>query len=185
MSEIVLVTGGARSGKSRFAEQLLQGENGPGSVLYLATAQAFDAEMKQRIARHRQQRPASWRTVEATERLLEPCREFWREADALLLDCLTLFLTNLLLPVPETEIAACGAAIEATAMQEIAALIGACRKDGKKLVMVTNEVGSGLVPEYPLGRVFRDLAGRVNQQTAAWADSVYVLISGLPLQLKG
>lgn len=162
--------GGARSGKSAFAERLA-GECGE-PVLYVATATAGDAEMAERIALHRAQRPASWRTVESPTGVAERVDREVGDAATVLVEDLTLLLSNLM---AEGE----GGA-EAQAIADVNALLGV----SQHLVLVSNEVGMGLVPPYPLGRVFRDALGRLNQSAAAACGEVYLLIAGLPLQLK-
>jgi adenosylcobinamide kinase / adenosylcobinamide-phosphate guanylyltransferase len=166
---VTLVLGGARSGKSRYAERLVEDAARGGT--YCATAEARDAEMAARIAAHRARRGPFWRTVEAPLRLVpaiasEPTRE-----RPLLIDCLTLWLSNLLLagrPVAE----------------EAAALCSALQLAPGSVVLVANEVGMGLVPETRLGREFRDAAGRLHQEVAALADRVVFVAAGLPLLLK-
>jgi adenosylcobinamide kinase / adenosylcobinamide-phosphate guanylyltransferase len=164
-----LVLGGARSGKSRYAERLVEGTAIRGT--YCATAEEGDAEMAERIAAHRARRGPFWRTVE-TPLALAPTilKEATRERP-LLVDCLTLWLSNLLLA---------GRPIDA----EAGALCGALREAAGPVVLVANEVGMGLVPETPLGRRFRDAAGCLNQQVAALADRVVFVAAGLPLVLK-
>ncbi len=162
----VLVLGGARSGKSTFAEQLASSLEPP--VLYLATATASDDEMAERIAQHRARRPADWRTVESPRTLEVPLGG----ARTVLVEDLTLLLNNLMLETPEDA--------EARARAEIDSLLQAeCN-----VVLVSNEVGMGIVPDTPLGRVFRDSLGRLNQHAAARVSEVYFLVAGLPLQLK-
>jgi adenosylcobinamide kinase/adenosylcobinamide-phosphate guanylyltransferase len=161
--------GGARSGKSRYAERLVEG--GAPAGTYCATAEAGDAEMAERIAAHRARRSPFWRTVEEPLALAPVIAGEATSERPLLVDCLTLWLSNLLLA---------GKSVDA----EAAMLCGALRQAGGPVVLVANEVGLGLVPETPLGRQFRDAAGRLNQQVAALADRVVFVAAGLPLVLK-
>ena len=170
---ITLVLGGVRSGKSRYAQQLAaQAER----VTVIATAQAHgDEEMEERIARHCAERPAHWRTVEEPLELSGAIRTAAVECDLILVDCLTLYAANLLDRFPEDR-----GSIEAAFRELLESLGGSdCR-----VVLVANEVGSGIVPEYPSGRRFRDLAGELNQRVAAVADRVLLMVAGLPLVLK-
>ncbi len=175
---VILVTGGARSGKSAFAEAYLS--SCPGRKTYVATAQAEDDEMKIRIALHRRRRPISWRTVEVPKDLPARMPDILEQADAVLVDCLTLYFSNYLL--------ACEGdgeeAVIAGALEEMAAIIAAAEERGKTLVLVTNEIGCGLVPMNPLGRLYRDLIGKINQYAAARADAVYWTVSGIPVEIK-
>jgi adenosylcobinamide kinase/adenosylcobinamide-phosphate guanylyltransferase len=167
-AKITLVLGGARSGKSRYAESLIAALPPPWT--YVATAEAGDAEMAERIATHRARRGPNWRTIEVTHNLdhvLAACR-----SDPVLVDCLTLWLSNLML--------ADGAVEEEMMRVEKALLLATAPK-----VVVSNEVGSGIVPEYPLGRRFRDAQGIFNQRIAALADRVVLVVAGLPMPLKG
>jgi adenosylcobinamide kinase/adenosylcobinamide-phosphate guanylyltransferase len=169
LAVLVLVTGGARSGKSRVAEQRLA-ELAEPPWTYLATGEGLDDEMRERIRRHQSRRGAEWRTEEAPR---DPARIFSTNVRAILLDCLTLWLSNRLLDgLSDDEI-----------FGEADQLVTAAQKV-PVVVMVTNEVGAGLVPENPLGRRFRDLAGWVNQRVAAAADEVVLVACGLPLKLK-
>lgn len=173
MSKIVLFTGGARSGKSHRAEQYAArlSEN----VLFVATAEARDDEMRERIELHRRRRAAGWRTLEqplaaaAALSVLET-------GSVVLLDCLALLVSNLLLANEQDP----APAIEA----EIAQLVAAANQHALTLIVVTNEVGMGIVPAYPLGRVYRDLLGRANQRIAAAAAEVYLCVCGIPVDLR-
>jgi len=165
-----LVLGGARSGKSRYAEQLV--EHAACCGTYCATAEAADAEMAERIAAHRGRRGPFWRTVEVPLALARAISTEASPKRPLLVDCLTLWLSNLLLAGLEPE-------------EEEDGLCRALRAADGPVVLVSNEVGMGLVPETPLGRQFRDAAGRLNQQVAALADRVIFVAAGLPLVLKG
>jgi len=167
---VTLVLGGARSGKSRHAEALILGA--AASATYIATAEPGDAEMAARIAEHRARRGAFWRTVEEPLDLAAAIRAYTDPARPILVDCLTLWLSNLL-----------GAG--RVVAHESETLCAALRDAGGPVVLVANEVGLGLVPETPLGRAFRDAAGRLNQQVAALADRVVFVAAGLPLVLKG
>lgn len=181
---LVLVTGGARSGKSRFAEELAGQGRQP--VLYLATAEAGDDEMRVRIREHQRRRPRDWRTIEATREVGRALAGVPGPPGTVLLDDLGLMVTNRLLDLcgdakPNHEtVAALDAAIE----DEIDELRAAQAAGGWDLIVVTNEVGLGIVPATPLGRVFRDALGRANQSLAAHADEVYLLVAGIPLRLK-
>jgi adenosyl cobinamide kinase/adenosyl cobinamide phosphate guanylyltransferase len=166
--KLTFVLGGARSGKSRYAESLFADERPPWA--YIATAEAGDEEMAARIAEHRRRRGRNWQTVEAPLELgaaLTTCRTM-----PVLIDCLTLWLSNLMLA--QTDIEA-----------ETARFERALLSSDAPVVLVANEVGSGIVPEHPLGRRFRDLQGILNQRIAARADRVILLVAGLPLALKG
>jgi len=165
---LTLVMGGARSGKTGFAEQLTE-EAAPSRV-YIATGQAFDAEMAERIALHQAARGAGWRTIEAP---LDPVSalEQITVGEAVLLDCLTLWLSNLMHHDRHID-------------THTAHLLDAATRCAAPVIMVSNEVGLGLVPETPLGRVFRDAQGRLNQHVADRADRVAFVAAGLPLWLK-
>jgi adenosylcobinamide kinase / adenosylcobinamide-phosphate guanylyltransferase len=167
---LTLVLGGARSGKSRHAESLITAAAAP-PWIYVATAQALDVEMTERIAQHRERRGAGWQTLEAPQDLAGAIGAAPADA-ALLVDCLTLWLTNRMLA--EADIAADTAAVE-TAL---------ARRRGPS-VLVSNEVGSGIVPDNALARRFADEQGRLNQRIAARAERVVLLVAGLPLTLKG
>lgn len=182
---VTLILGGARSGKSAYAERLA-GESGR-PVLYIATATAGDDEMAARIARHRAQRPGDWRTVEAPVDVAEAVRGNAGRGDAVLLDCLTLWVSNVMLretgsatEIPMDSLAA----IEARLVREALALVDEARQRDLSLALVSNEVGMGVVPAFPLGRQFQDVLGRVNQAVAGAADAVILMIVGLPVDLR-
>jgi adenosylcobinamide kinase/adenosylcobinamide-phosphate guanylyltransferase len=168
---LVLITGGARSGKTGVALRRLRELAPEPPWAYVATGEAGDDEMAQRIARHRAERGPGWQTVEASR---DPARAFSTNVRAFLLDCLTLWVSNRMLD----------GASDAEILDEARALVEAARRAGSPVVMVTNELGAGIVPETPLGRRFRDVAGWVNQQVAAAADEVLLVACGLPLRLK-
>ncbi|AFC33042.1 Adenosylcobinamide-phosphate guanylyltransferase [Paenibacillus mucilaginosus 3016] len=173
----VLVTGGARSGKSGFAERHAARLGARG--LYIATSQAYDDEMRERIALHRQSREAQafpWTTAEepyVLSALLQEARE-----PVVLVDCLTLWLSNWLLRLEQEPDA------QRLLEEKIEELARAFERAERPVILVTNEVGYGLVPEYKLGRIFRDLSGRMNQRLARSADQVFLVTSGIPLELK-
>ena len=184
--KFIFVTGGARSGKSAFAEKtaLASGKK----VIYLATATVEDEEMAQRVERHRRRRPLCWETVEEP---LDPAGVIARHnspAKFILLDCLALFLNNLLradaAPDGDGEINSFSGADEKRVLDAVRLLGETIRKSAADVLVVTNEVGWGLVPAYPLGRLYRDLLGLANQQLAALADAVYLVVCGIPLQIK-
>jgi adenosylcobinamide kinase/adenosylcobinamide-phosphate guanylyltransferase len=165
----ILVLGGARSGKSAFAQKAAESANG-GHLVLIAAGQAFDDEMAERIARHQAERGESWTTVEAPLALAEAIAALPADAVAVV-DCLTLWLSNLMLDQRDVGAAA----------TELVAAVAACPA---RLWLVSNEVGLGLVPETPLGRRFRDEAGRLHQRLAQAVDEVYFIAAGLPLRLK-
>jgi adenosylcobinamide kinase/adenosylcobinamide-phosphate guanylyltransferase len=173
MAGTIFVTGGARSGKSRLAEELAQAYGAP--LGYIATGMAGDAEMAERIERHRARRGPAWRTIEEPEDLAGTVRQNQGSCNALLVDCITLWLTNLLLKYGD------GALV----LREVETLARLIPNLEKPLILVSNEVGMGIVPENGLARSFRDLAGEANEMLARAADEVYVMFSGLPLKLKG
>jgi adenosylcobinamide kinase/adenosylcobinamide-phosphate guanylyltransferase len=185
MGNITLITGGARSGKSTYAEKMASGISE--KVLYIATAVAFDLEMEERIAVHRKSRPQEWSTYEGykdIDKVIEDAACY----DVILLDCVTVMLTNLLwefpgmsFEIPSREVLA---EAEEYVGHEFKKLLGAAGKYHGNLIMVTNELGSGLVPESPIARSFRDIAGRINQLIAAHSQEVYLTVCGIPIKIK-
>ena len=171
---IVLVTGGARAGKSDFALKLAE-QADIRQRLFVATAVACDRQMRDRIIRHRKARNGQWVTLEEPmdlpERLPKP---HLTPGSLILFDCLPTFITNLLLARRS----------HAEIQSRVQALLKACRRPGLSAIFVTNEVGLGIVPNHPLGREFRDLLGTVNQRMARVADWVYLLVAGIPVRLK-
>lgn len=165
----LLVLGGARSGKSRYAQARMEAMGG--KLAFIATAQAHDAEMEERIARHRADRDDRWMTIEAPFDLAGAVAQAAQQADAVLVDCLTLWLSNLLLAGQDVESA--GAALE-----------DAVIASPKPVVMVANEVGLGIVPDNALARRFRDEAGWLNQKLTRISGEVVLVTAGLPLVLK-
>lgn len=171
---VTLVLGGVRSGKSRYAQRLAERRQ---RVAFVATAERRDdPEMTAKIEHHRSERPAHWITIEESLHLGEAIQSSSKDHDVVLIDCLTLFASNLL--------EACSGD---RAMQHlhIDQLCSALQSAPCSIVLVSNEVGSGVVPAYELGRQFRDLVGEINQRVASVADEVFVMIAGLPFPLKG
>lgn len=177
-AEITLILGGVRSGKSAYAEKLA-GDWGA-NVLYIATAEAGDAEMSARIEAHQRARPATWQTLEAPLEVGAALAGWPAAPAALLLDCLTLLVSNLVLKLEQEP----QAAIEAAVLAEVDAILSARQRLAVPLVVVSNEVGLGVVPPYRLGRIYRDALGRANQRLAAKADRVLLMVAGLPLVVK-
>jgi adenosylcobinamide kinase/adenosylcobinamide-phosphate guanylyltransferase len=170
---VTLVLGGVRSGKSHYAQQL--GEHAS-RVVFVATAQAYDDEMRGKVERHRQNRPQHWQTVEEPLALAEAIDRHGSASDLIIIDCLTFFAANLLDAQGDNQALIAG---------PISALCQALQSPPCPVVLVSNEVGSGVVPEYPSGRRFRDLLGEMNQNVAVVASNVLLLVAGLPLVLKG
>jgi len=175
--QIILLLGGARSGKSHYAQQLA-GQLG-GKVLFIATGEALDEEMQARIAEHKKARPKNWRTLEIPAGIGKGIEKGIGDAEIVLIDCLTLLVSNLLRDEPDYPEA------EKRAMSEINELIAAMNKLDASFIIVSNEVGMGLVPETRLGRIYRDLLGKANQLLANHATEVYLMVACLPVRVKG
>jgi adenosylcobinamide kinase/adenosylcobinamide-phosphate guanylyltransferase len=180
---ITLVTGGARSGKSSFGESLLKDFL---KVLYIATSIPFDEEMRERVRKHKDQRPGYWDTLEAYKNFKDEFSNIaYHEYDGIILDCITIMISNILLESFNEDKENDYGLIEDKIIYQVDELIEVLKNAGCKVVIVTNEVGSGIVPENKLSREFRDIAGRVNQRIAKAADEVYLVVSGLPVKIKG
>jgi adenosylcobinamide kinase/adenosylcobinamide-phosphate guanylyltransferase len=181
---VTLVTGGARSGKSAFAERLAADGRRP--VVYLATARGEDDEMRARIAEHRRRRPPDWRTVEAPVEVARALAPLPPGVGTVVLEDLGLLVSNLLFALTgglEPTSDAVGR-LDAAVAEEVDALHERRVAGGWDLIVVTNEVGWGIVPASPVARIFRDALGRANQELAARADAVYLLVAGIPLRVK-
>lgn len=178
--QLIFILGGARSGKSAYAQRLAE-ELGGASVTYVATAEAGDEEMRARIETHRADRPAGWRTVEAPRLASLDLATATADAQVVLLDCVTLLVSNAVIAAGDEVSSAAG---DAATQREIDALLTAYGAGDATWIVISNEVGMGLVPPYPLGRVYRDALGRANQQIAAVADRVLLLVAGIPWELK-
>jgi adenosylcobinamide kinase / adenosylcobinamide-phosphate guanylyltransferase len=178
MSRLIYISGGCRSGKSAYAQSLA--ENTPGRRAYLATCPLIDTEMEQRIALHRQQRAdREWETIEAPLDLagaIEQAENF----DVLLIDCLTLWVNNLLYEAEQKGVSLS----EQMISKQCTELVAVCRKRNQTIIFVSNELGMGLVPADPLSRRYRDCLGRCNQTIAKLANEAVFMVSGIPLTLK-
>lgn len=183
---VTLIVGGARSGKSSYAEKLCK--NTGNDICYLATAKITDDDMADRIKKHIAQRPTSWKTIEQYSNFngLKKDKAFI-ESSIFLLDCVTIMITNIMFD-QKIDYDTCSSEeldqVESVVFSEVTDLINVMRQYNKTLFLVSNEVGSGIVPSYRLGSIFRDIAGRVNQFIAREADEVYNVICGLPQRLK-
>lgn len=173
----ILILGGVRSGKSHFAQELATRLSD--KVLFVATGEALDKEMQTRIEAHIKARPKSWRTLEAPTDIGNLIDKQIQDAEVVIIDCLTLLLSNLLKGKPDYQEA------EKRIAAEIDQLISCVDKSNVSFIVVSNEVGMGLVPENKLGRIYRDLLGKANQLIAQHSSEVYFMISGLPVKIKG
>lgn len=187
---MILITGGARSGKSSFGESLLISQK---NVLYIATAIAFDNEMKQRIKKHQQRRNKDWETLEAFKAVGDKILSLNKGYDGIILDCITVMITNLLIQdtpnFNERDYNKLDYKVEETKiLYEIKNLVAALKemeiKYNTKVVLITNEIGLGIVPEKKLSREFRDIAGRINQYLASESNEVFLIVSGIPVKIK-
>jgi adenosylcobinamide kinase / adenosylcobinamide-phosphate guanylyltransferase len=186
MGKMTFITGGARSGKSTFAEDMLKNED---SVVYIAAGIAFDDEMKDRIARHKAKRNPAWITVENYKNLDIILKEKLKDKKFILIDCLTIMVSNLMILENDIDWDIIDIntvnTIEGNILAEINKLLKIVNGFSGKTIIVSNEVGMGVVPPAPLGRYYRDIAGRINQIVAEAAHTVYFIVSGIPVKIKG
>jgi len=183
MKKAILIIGGARSGKSRFAQEL--GRKLGGAVLFVATAEAGDPEMCQRIEEHRKERPAAWHTLEVTCHVGNRIKQEIGEAQVVVVDCVTLLVSNIFSQYNDQTLERIEESVlEEQVMAEISKLVECMRKIDASFVIVSNEIGLGLVPTTRVGRLYRDLLGKANQMLAQCADEVYLMVAGLPVKIK-
>ena len=182
-SQIILCSGGARSGKSEFAERLALAT--AGRKAYVATGQAFDEEMIDRIKKHQERRGEIWNNFEVPLHLAKEWQNISQTADVILIDCLTMFTTNHMMAHGSIQGQQDANQLEATVLAELETLLAAIKScEGKTVIFVTNEIGLGIVPDNKLARYFRDIAGRVNRTVATAADKLYLTLSGVTIELK-
>ncbi len=182
MGKIILISGGQRSGKSTFGEDLLKNKE---NVLYIATAKVLDSEMEERVRRHKERRCSSWETFEGFQNLEEAIRA--TDKGFVLLECIGTMVTNLLFNY-EVDFESIDSkkleSIEENIRKEVISAVEAAVEMNKEMIVITNEVGLGLVSEYKLGRIFTDILGRVNQDLGKICTEAYFMSCGLPLKLK-
>lgn len=191
MGKLTLILGGARSGKSTFAEKCAM-EVGGEKVLYVATSETKDEEMEKRVIKHRAERSSAWETIEAPRNVAQAIRRARSEARVILLDCMTFLVANHLMdaaapeddPFDDPSADPFDAEIEANVVAEVEALVDYVQEADVELLVVSNEVGLGVVPPYELGRAYRDILGRANQILARHAHEVQLLVAGIPMQIK-
>jgi len=176
VKQIILLLGGARSGKSYYAQQLAA-ELGD-KVLFVATGEALDEEMEARIKQHKKDRPQTWKTLEVTTGIGKAIEKHIGDAEVVVIDCITLLISNLIQGKSKDS------GKETRVKSEITKLIQTMDRLEADFVIVSNEVGMGLVPDNKLGRIYRDLLGKANQQLANHATEVYLMLACLPLQVK-
>ena len=180
---ITLITGGARSGKSSFAQGLALNSGEP--VLFVATATADDEEMRQRIEQHQKTRPNSWETLEAPSHIGSQILRNTGKNRMVIIDCITLLLNNIFMQYfPDTEGQLDASLVEKEIIAELDELIDCINHIDADFIIVTNEVGLGIVPADRMSRLYRDLLGKANQMLAQHADKVYLMVAGIPLLLK-
>ena len=180
MGQITLILGGARSGKSSYAQELAE-ESGK-SVTFLATAQALDEEMSGRIQKHKAERPVHWQTLEVPLDIASHIKEI--QSEVVILDCITLLVSNLLMQFVKDDLVEEAPFMQAV-QKEMEELLSAIRASTQDWMMISNEVGLGLVPPYQMGRVYRDGLGWANQHLAREAEKVIFMVAGVPMVIKG
>ncbi len=187
MGKCILITGGARSGKSSFSEELAKSYGS--KILYIATAVAFDGEMKDRIRKHQEVRPKNWTTIESYKDVSKIIESYGDKYNCILLDCITVMLTNLMMEYFNYDMEYLGTKdynkVEVFLKSQIDEMIDAIADANVDTILVTNELGWGIVPENPVARAFRDIAGRMNQIIGRRADQVYLTVCGIPMKIKG
>jgi adenosylcobinamide kinase/adenosylcobinamide-phosphate guanylyltransferase len=181
MGKLILLLGGARSGKSSYAEKLARQQDG--QVAYIATAEGLDNEMVSRIKNHKKTRPNQWITYEIPTSVGDTFRQYIEQTDLVILDCLTMLVSNLLIHPADAEQDIDEQEATRVINKEITELITLINDNEATWIVVTNEVGLGLVPPYPLGRVYRDQLGWVNREFAAVANEVYFMVAGIPVPI--
>lgn len=179
-SSITLLLGGARSGKSSYAQKLA--EDSGKSVTFLATAQAFDEEMSARIQKHQAERPANWETLEVPLEIASHVKQI--KSEVIILDCITLLASNLMMQFVKDDLVEEVPYMKAV-QAEMDGLLSAIDASNRHWIIVSNEVGLGLVPPYQMGRVYRDAIGGANQRLAREADTVIFMVAGIPMTVKG
>jgi len=180
MSKLVFILGGARSGKSSYAQKLAQGSGK--SVTFIATGQALDEEMSARIKKHRKDRPVNWVTLEIPLNIAETLRTNPIKTDVVLLDCITLLVNNLFMQYGENDLVDEKESMRA-AQKEVDGLLAWIREQKQDWIVISNEVGSGVVPAYQMGRAYRDILGWANQRLAHEADETYWMVAGIPVPI--
>ena len=180
MSKVIMITGGVRSGKSKYGEKLFDTDD----VLYIATNHFVDDEMKKRIEIHKEFRNKNWGLLEQYKNLVTAVKN--RGEKNIFLDCVTALVTNFLFEEnPDDQPLEYFEKVQKKIDNELTLLIEVARKEGKNIILITNEVGFGLVPEHKLGRVFRDISGNINSRIAELSDEVILMVSGIPIKIKG
>ena len=183
MKKIILLLGGARSGKSHYAQQyaLQNGEK----ILFVATATAGDEDIRLRIAKHKKDRPSNWRTLEATTEIGTQIEAHAGDAELIIIDCITMLVNNIFSRYDDKQFDTIEeTALEKEVIAEIEQLQHCLKKVNASFLIISNEVGLGLVPDNRMGRLYRDILGRANQMLAQIADEVYLLVAGIPVRVK-
>jgi len=191
MGKLTLILGGARSGKSSYSEKKAK-ELGGDSVLYVATSETKDEEMVERVEKHRSERPSAWVTVEAPRNVVQALRQERSAEKVILVDCITFLVANYLMeaagpeddPFDDPSSDPFDAQIEADVVADVEALVAFVKETDVEMLVVSNEVGLGVVPPYELGRAYRDILGRANQILARHADEVLLFVAGIPMKVK-